>query len=253
MVIRVIKTKMATSMKLQSTCLYRLWPTYTISGRVLHTKLATRTIREYTLNDNFAYKRLPVSLVSHRGSAPRLSLPAGRSSPAIRSTARSVCTFPGSMPGLLSAEKFVNLPVSSSVTSLMTQSSRNWGQARAFSSGSGNDEFSSASSSSASDDGGEGDGSGGEDDSAVPDVTVGADLSPSMVALSPMTVPEVWPRVPVIAVRRHPLFPRFIKMIEVFTLPILLSLCVKFLIYCMPLVIYCMRFVHLSIIMIMVD
>ncbi|ELU04831.1 hypothetical protein CAPTEDRAFT_155270 [Capitella teleta] len=29
------------------------------------------------------------------------------------------------------------------------------------------------------------------------------------------TVPEVWPKVPVIAVRRHPVFPRFTKIIEV--------------------------------------
>ena len=94
---------------------------------------------------------------------------------------------------------------------LMTQSSRDWRQVCAFSSGSG-DEFSSSSSSS---DGDEGEGGGGEDGSPVPDVTVGGDLPQSMVALSPMTVPEIWPQVPVIAVRRHPLFPRFIKMIEV--------------------------------------
>ena len=30
-----------------------------------------------------------------------------------------------------------------------------------------------------------------------------------------MTVPEVWPNVPVIAINRNPVFPRFIKIIEV--------------------------------------
>ena len=30
-----------------------------------------------------------------------------------------------------------------------------------------------------------------------------------------MTVPEIWPQVPVIAIARHPVFPRFIKIIEV--------------------------------------
>ena len=34
-------------------------------------------------------------------------------------------------------------------------------------------------------------------------------------ALTTMTVPDVWPNVPVIPVSRHPVFPRFIKMIEV--------------------------------------
>lgn len=30
-----------------------------------------------------------------------------------------------------------------------------------------------------------------------------------------VAVPEVWPHVPVIAIRRNPVFPRFIKLIEV--------------------------------------
>ncbi|GIY51638.1 lon protease homolog, mitochondrial [Caerostris darwini] len=34
-------------------------------------------------------------------------------------------------------------------------------------------------------------------------------------ALAPMTVPEIWPRVPVLAVSRNPVFPKFIKIIEV--------------------------------------
>ncbi|GIX69368.1 lon protease homolog, mitochondrial [Caerostris extrusa] len=34
-------------------------------------------------------------------------------------------------------------------------------------------------------------------------------------ALAPMTVPEIWPRIPVLAVSRNPVFPKFIKIIEV--------------------------------------
>ncbi|XP_056614225.1 LOW QUALITY PROTEIN: lon protease homolog, mitochondrial [Triplophysa dalaica] len=39
--------------------------------------------------------------------------------------------------------------------------------------------------------------------------------SPQMTALTPMMVPEVFPNVPLIAVNRNPVFPRFIKIIEV--------------------------------------
>ncbi|XP_017333301.2 lon protease homolog, mitochondrial [Ictalurus punctatus] len=38
---------------------------------------------------------------------------------------------------------------------------------------------------------------------------------PHMTALTPMMVPEVFPNVPLIAVTRNPVFPRFIKIIEV--------------------------------------
>lgn len=34
-------------------------------------------------------------------------------------------------------------------------------------------------------------------------------------ALTPMAVPEIFPKVPVIAISRNPVFPRFVKMIEV--------------------------------------
>lgn len=36
-----------------------------------------------------------------------------------------------------------------------------------------------------------------------------------------VAVPEVWPQVPVIAINRNPVFPRFIKLIEVSVLYIL--------------------------------
>ena len=42
-------------------------------------------------------------------------------------------------------------------------------------------------------------------------------------ALTSMTVPEIWPQVPVIAISRNPVFPRFIKIVEI-TDPNLVSL-----------------------------
>ncbi|XP_040896960.1 lon protease homolog, mitochondrial [Toxotes jaculatrix] len=61
-------------------------------------------------------------------------------------------------------------------------------------------------------DGGDSAGSGGEEsggDGGVPY------SGPQMTALTPMMVPEVFPNVPLIAVSRNPVFPRFIKIIEV--------------------------------------
>lgn len=67
-----------------------------------------------------------------------------------------------------------------------------------------------AESSSPNDDepGGGGGGDGAESGSAPPHIT----------ALTPMMVPEVFPNVPLIAVTRNPVFPRFIKIIEVIRL-----------------------------------
>ncbi|XP_061681769.1 lon protease homolog, mitochondrial [Syngnathoides biaculeatus] len=59
--------------------------------------------------------------------------------------------------------------------------------------------------------GGGGDGSGGEESGGG----VGEDAGPQMTALTPMMVPDVFPNVPLIAVSRNPVFPRFIKIIEV--------------------------------------
>ncbi|XP_049444475.1 lon protease homolog, mitochondrial [Epinephelus fuscoguttatus] len=61
-------------------------------------------------------------------------------------------------------------------------------------------------------DGGDSAGSGGEEaggDGGAPY------NGPQMTALTPMMVPEVFPNVPLIAVSRNPVFPRFIKIIEV--------------------------------------
>lgn len=61
-------------------------------------------------------------------------------------------------------------------------------------------------------DGGDAAGSGGEESGG----DGGAAYSgPQMTALTPMMVPEVFPNVPLIAVSRNPVFPRFIKIIEV--------------------------------------
>ncbi|XP_053177721.1 lon protease homolog, mitochondrial [Scomber japonicus] len=61
-------------------------------------------------------------------------------------------------------------------------------------------------------DGGDSAGSGGEESGG----DGGASYSgPQMTALTPMMVPEVFPNVPLIAVSRNPVFPRFIKIIEV--------------------------------------
>jgi Lon-like ATP-dependent protease len=69
---------------------------------------------------------------------------------------------------------------------------------------------------------GEGDGEGKSGDQneggrASPDHETSAPMNPLYGALSTMNVPEVFPKVPVIAVSRNPVFPRFIKMLEVCT------------------------------------
>ncbi|KAF3691380.1 Lon protease -like protein, mitochondrial [Channa argus] len=61
-------------------------------------------------------------------------------------------------------------------------------------------------------DGGESAGSGGEESGGDEGVPYSG---PQMTALTPMMVPEVFPNVPLIAVSRNPVFPRFIKIIEV--------------------------------------
>ena len=43
------------------------------------------------------------------------------------------------------------------------------------------------------------------------------DEDPNLGALAPITIPDVLPEIPVLAVSRNPLFPRFVKMVEVST------------------------------------
>ncbi|KAL4608015.1 lon protease, mitochondrial-like [Arapaima gigas] len=67
-------------------------------------------------------------------------------------------------------------------------------------------------------DGGQEAGDGAEGpDGAERDAHFGA---PQMSALTPLVVPEVFPHVPLIAVSRNPVFPRFIKIIEVKNRPL---------------------------------
>ena len=40
-------------------------------------------------------------------------------------------------------------------------------------------------------------------------------VMPSMTQLAPIQVPDFFPKVPLVVISRNPLFPRFIKMIEV--------------------------------------
>lgn len=40
-------------------------------------------------------------------------------------------------------------------------------------------------------------------------------LMPTMNALAPIQIPENFPKIPLLAISRNPLFPRFIKMVEV--------------------------------------
>lgn len=57
--------------------------------------------------------------------------------------------------------------------------------------------------------------SGPSDDEPGGDGAESGSAPPHITALTPMMVPEVFPNVPLIAVTRNPVFPRFIKIIEV--------------------------------------
>ncbi|XP_076847775.1 lon protease homolog, mitochondrial isoform X1 [Brachyhypopomus gauderio] len=72
--------------------------------------------------------------------------------------------------------------------------------------------FGNRTSGGSGEDGSEGAGSAGD---GADGGDGGAYVPPQMTALTPMMVPEVFPNVPLIAVTRNPVFPRFIKIIEV--------------------------------------
>lgn len=75
--------------------------------------------------------------------------------------------------------------------------------------------FGNRGSSFSGDDGAESSDSGVGDESRDGGDGGAAYSPPQMTALTPMLVPEVFPNVPLIAVSRNPVFPRFIKIIEV--------------------------------------
>ncbi|XP_036898542.1 lon protease homolog, mitochondrial [Sturnira hondurensis] len=56
---------------------------------------------------------------------------------------------------------------------------------------------------------------GAEDGAAGAGGSSGSGEGPIITALTPMTIPDVFPHLPLIAVTRNPVFPRFIKIIEV--------------------------------------
>lgn len=64
---------------------------------------------------------------------------------------------------------------------------------------------------------------GAEDGAASAGGSAGGGEGPVVTALTPMTIPDVFPHLPLIAVTRNPVFPRFIKIIEVMRAPILAS------------------------------
>ena len=63
------------------------------------------------------------------------------------------------------------------------------------------------------------DGDGSDKKDEGPDVVIedktGAQVDPSQGALAQVIVPDVFPEVPVLPVHRNPVFPRFVKMMEV--------------------------------------
>ncbi|KAG8454812.1 hypothetical protein GDO86_001144 [Hymenochirus boettgeri] len=63
--------------------------------------------------------------------------------------------------------------------------------------------------------GGSGEEEGGGEDGSSGGADSGGYAQPVVTALTPLIVPEVFPNVPVIAVSRNPVFPRFVKIIEV--------------------------------------
>ena len=84
----------------------------------------------------------------------------------------------------------------------------------------------SASSIGSSGDGGDDDGNDG-DDVIIEDKVGDTSIEPEYGALAPVMVPEVFPKVPLLCVHRNPVFPRFVKMLEVRN-------CVDISIICVP-------------------
>ena len=65
----------------------------------------------------------------------------------------------------------------------------------------------------------DGDGGDKKDDGAevVIEDKAGAKVDPALGALAQVVVPDVFPEVPLLPVHRNPVFPRFVKMMEVCT------------------------------------
>ncbi|XP_035667677.1 lon protease homolog, mitochondrial-like [Branchiostoma floridae] len=107
---------------------------------------------------------------------------------------------------------------------LLHNSGQYYLQNRPFSGlGGGQDDGNSSSSSSGSDGGeeGEGDGLSGGEGGGPGDQPPMSYTPPPMSALTTMTVPEVFPNVPLVPVSRNPVFPRFIKIVEISNKPLM--------------------------------
>ncbi|XP_046838988.1 lon protease homolog, mitochondrial-like [Xenia sp. Carnegie-2017] len=73
-----------------------------------------------------------------------------------------------------------------------------------------------SSAGSSGDDGNDEDGRNGDDDDVIiEDKVESTNVNPEYGALAPVMVPEVYPRVPLLCVHRNPVFPRFVKMLEI--------------------------------------
>lgn len=64
---------------------------------------------------------------------------------------------------------------------------------------------------------------GAEDGASGVGGSAGGGEGPVITALTPMMIPDVFPHLPLIAVTRNPVFPRFIKIVEVMRAPALAS------------------------------
>ncbi|KAJ7365796.1 Lon protease mitochondrial [Desmophyllum pertusum] len=85
---------------------------------------------------------------------------------------------------------------------------------------SSNNQNSSGQSSEGASGNGNDDGDGGDkkDDGTevvIEDKSAGAKVDPSLGALAQVVVPDVFPEVPLLPVHRNPVFPRFVKMMEI--------------------------------------
>ena len=56
--------------------------------------------------------------------------------------------------------------------------------------------------------------SGGEEHEDEDEMSLEA-IAPKQHAIAPVTVPDNFPEVPILAISRNPIFPRFVKMLEV--------------------------------------
>lgn len=63
--------------------------------------------------------------------------------------------------------------------------------------------------------GGSGDRGSKDDDGTVKDIMPAEDISTKSNAIAAVAVPPVWPHLPLIAVSKIPLFPKFIKIVDV--------------------------------------